>query len=246
MLRYLGITLLLFSTLGCSSELHHNLSENSANEIIVALESQGISAEKTLDAKNKGFFVVVVPSGANVHALKVLKNNGLPRPEPKGFASFYPSQGLIPSAGEEQVLQNFARSQEIRQSLLTIDEVLDAQVNLVIPKRNRLRLSSEGKAKPRASIVIRHKSLKPPIDENSVKDLVAGSVQNLDPAQVIVVFTPSSMAGKPVTAPKMVAVGPILLSADTKTAFQGVILTLVLVILGLAGLLVFFIVKRRT
>lgn len=243
MLKHFGFILLF--VMGCSTELHHNLQERAANEIIVALEQEGVPAEKAPDPKSKNKFIVLVPSGSELRSLKVLESNGLPRPEPQGFSSFYPSQGLIPTAGEEEVLQSFARSQEIRRSLLTIDQVLDAQVNLVIPKKGRLRLSSQDTEQPRASVVIRHRELKPPITEKSVKDIVSGSVQNLDPKNVVVVFSPSANAGKAISDPTMVTVGPISVSADSKTTFQAVILFLFLTIIALAGVLVFFVAKRR-
>lgn len=244
MLKKIGL-LLPFFLLACSSELHHDLQESSANEIIVALEQAGVPAEKAWDPKNKGHFVVTVPSGSELRSLKVLENNGLPRPEPKGFSAFYPSQGLIPTAGEEHVLQNFARSQEIRSSLLTIDQVLDAQVNLVIPKKGRLRLSSQTPDQPRASVIIRHKETQAPISKEDVKSIVSGSVQNLDPKNVVVVFTAATNAGKKISSPEMVSVGPISVSADSKSTFQGVILFLILSIIALAGVLIFFVFKRR-
>ncbi len=244
MLKHIGFIIFLLA--GCSTELHHNLQERAANEIIVALEQEGVPAEKTSDPKQKGTFMVLVPSGSELRSLKVLENNGLPRPEPKGFSAFYPSQGLIPTAGEEQVLQSFARSQEIRRSLLTIDQVLDAQVNLVIPKKGRLRLSSQTPAQPRASVVIRHKGLEAPSTEKNAKDIVSGSVQGLDPKNVVVFFTASSNAGKKIEGPAMVTVGPISVSADSKSTFQGVILFLFLTIIALSGVLIFFVFKRRS
>ncbi len=244
MLKIFGFILIFL--VGCSTELHHNLEEGSANDIIVALEENGVPAEKSRDPKNKEKYLILVPSGSELRALKVLGNRGLPRPEPKGFSAFYPSQGFIPTAGEEQVVQNYARSQEIRRSLLTIDQVLDAQVNLVIPQKGRLRLSSQPASQPRASVVIRHREIDAPISEQKVKEIVAGSVQNLDPKNVVVVFTPSSNAGKILSDAEMVSVGPLSVSADSKTSFQGLFLVLFLIIIALSGMLIFFVFKRRS
>src|SRR5690606_64424 len=114
----------------CTEPVHHGLSERAANEMVVVLEQHGIEAHKERDPAGDGQWLVAVGAGARVEAWRILQIEGLPRPETGGFGSFYPGSGLIPTAGEERVVLQYATAQELQKALLKLEGVVDAHVNL--------------------------------------------------------------------------------------------------------------------
>lgn len=239
------IVLVLFSlaTFGCTAELYHGLSESEANDMIVALDEVGIYGSKERDPSGDEVFLVKVPSAEKSDAWRALRQQGLPRPDPQGFGAFYPSDGLVPTAGEERVLLQYATAQELRASLLTIDGVLDAHVNLVMPEKARVRLSKDKPEPPRASVVVTHGSdAKAPISEEAVKALVAGGVEGMSPDDVKVMISTISTA--PSGEPRYKQVGPISVAPSNQTLMQMVLGGMVFLIMLLAGAIVFLVVRR--
>ena len=248
-MKRLFVVLLAVLAVGCSSELHHNLSESQANEVVVSLEQAGIEADKSRDEINKGRWVVSVPEGVRVHAWQTLQAQGLPRPEVNGFGSFFPREGLVPTAEEERVVMQFATAQELRQTLLAVDGVVDAHVNLVVPPRARLGLRGSAEPpKPRASVLIKSRRRNDdtsPIAPTDIQRLVAGAVESLAADDVIVVISPVDTIG-PAPELRVSSVGPVSVAEGNKLTLQLFVALLMLVILAQAGALGFIIVKFRS
>ncbi len=226
------------SLTACEAEIYHNLDERRANAMIVALEQQGIQADKAVDPASEGMWLVKVPSGRKVEAWHVLETQGLPRPESEGFGKFYPSSGLIPTSNEEQVLLQYATAQELRRGLLTVDGVVDAHVNLVLPKKSRVRLSSEAPERPRASVLVKYRQgegAPVPVTEAQVKLLMAGGVQDMGADDVAVILVPD--ARPPLKAPTLQQVGPIAVSPSSKLKLQLIISVLCLGLLALGAVI---------
>jgi type III secretion protein J len=234
---------------GCEAELHHGLDEQGANAMIVALEQHGLEAKKAPDPAGEGMWMVMVPEGAKVEALRVLEAEGLPRPAVKGFGELYPSGGLVPTAGEELVVLQYATAQELRGSLLRIDGVVDAHVNLVLPPRNKLLRPGEQAPAPRASVLVKYRMVAgqegAPLKAEHVRELVAGGVQDMKREDVAVILTPAAQAARPLGAPVMARVGPVSVAPSSKRVLIALLGALVLVVLGLAGALGFVLMRRR-
>jgi type III secretion protein J len=226
---------------GCTAELYHGLSEAEANDMIVALDEAGISANKAADPAGEGWMVQVA-SGEKSDAWRVLRQRGLPRPEPKGFGSFYPSDGLVPTAGEERVLLQYATAQELRAGLLTIDGVVDAHVNLVLPEKPRVRLSDQPVEPPRASVVVTYGGEASPLSEDRVKSLVVGGVEGMTPEHVTVMLSRIETAAP--GAPRYDQVGPISVAPANATMMQFVFGGMLLLIMVMAAAVVFLVVRR--
>ena len=242
----LALAACLSTLAACKAELHHNLDERAANDMIVVLEQHGVQADKAPDSTNKEAWMVVVPSQSRVQAWSILKAEGLPRPAAEGFGKFYPSGGLIPTSSEEHVLLQYATAQELRRGLLTLDGVVDAHVNLVLPKKSRVRMSRDAEQTTRASILIKYRPVeegKAPLTEDQIKRFATGGVEDLDPKDISVILSPE--AHRPLLEPKLQQVGPIAVDGRSKPILQGVIALLVTVILLMGAGIGFLIVRRR-
>lgn len=240
--------LLMLPTAGCQSELLHGLSEPAANEMIVVLEQHGFQADKSRDPGDPEAFVVTVPGGVQVDAWRVLQAEGLPRPQARGFGDFYPSQGLVPTSGEERVLLQYATAQELRNTLLTVDGLIDAQVNLVLPERSRVRLSSETPTPPRASVLVKYRpddDGAAPMSPVEIQSLIAGGVDSLDVEAVTVVMTPGRRGLEPLQQPRLETVGPVAVAPANKAVLQGMMLGLLGIIGFLVGAVIFLVLKRK-
>lgn len=244
------LTVVALSFTGCSSEIYHDLEEQSANEMIVALEHHGIPAEKVPDVNAEGRWMLQVANADRVDAWKVLQSQGLPRPQVKGFDAHYPSSGLIPTSSEERILLQFSTSQELRRTLLTVDRVVDAQVNLVLPEKPRVPMPNQVAEKPRASVLVKFRPTEtlttPPLSDEQVATLVAGGVEALEAAQVKVIQTPEALVPREqIVSPRFAQVGPISVAPQSKNWMQ-LILGMMSMAVVLMGATIAFLLIRRT
>ncbi len=239
-MKWFLIAMLIVLT-GCTADLYHGLSEGEANDMIVALDEAGISGTKVADPSGEGW-LVQVPEAEKSDAWRTLRQRGLPRAQTQGFGAFYPSEGLVPTAGEERVLLQYATAQEIAGGLLKIDGVVDAHVNLVLPEKPRVRLSDQPVEPPRASVVVTYGGDKPPVTEKRVKALVAGGVEGMVPEHVTVIV--SKLASRPAGDPRYEQVGPLSVAPAQHGLMQAVFGGLVLLVMLLAAGIVFLVVRR--
>jgi type III secretion protein J len=232
---------------GCSEEVYHGLSERRANELIVALEQEGIRADKVKDPAGEAKWMVTVPGGEEVQAWQVLEQKGLPRPEVEGFGSYYPTGGLIPTASEERILYQHATAQELRKTLLKIDGVVDAQVNLVLPEKPRVKLANQEVEQPRASVLVTYRAGEgsdPPVPVAEVERLMVGGVERLTAERVEVVMTEAGGTARPTEGPAFEQVGPVSVAPRSKGMLQGVVGLLGGIIALLGGGIVFLLWRR--
>lgn len=241
------LALVLVLLTGCDEPLQHGLEETDANAMVVALQTAGFEAEKIRDPADAERWAVTVPVSQRVDAWAALQREGFPRPEQGGFGEFYPGGGLIPTATEERIVLQYATARELQSSLLRIDGIVDADVHLVLPEKPRVQMSGTTPPKPRASVLIqwRPRDEAAPIDEESVRELVSGGVENLAPDDVHVVMTQVPKRQVRDEAPEMAQVGPIAVAPSSRGALQTLILSLGGVIIALASGLVFVVFKMR-
>jgi len=250
--RWIGwglVAVLIAGTWGCREEVYHGLSERRANELVVALEREGIRADKVGDPSADGKWMVTVPSGEKVRAWKSLESDGLPKPEVEGFGEFYPTGGLIPTSSEERVLFQYATSQELRKTILKIDGVVDAQVNLVLPEEPRVQLANTEIEPPRASVLVKYTPTRAsaetqPVTRAQVKKLVAGGVKGLDRERVEVILTAAREATEDLEDPEFAQVGPVAVAPQSKRALQVVVGVMGLIVVILGGGVVYLLWQR--
>jgi type III secretion protein J len=213
-MRCLGMVVAL--VLGCSAAIEHGLEEPAANEVVTSLERAGIPASKSRDDGNRDAFVVAVSKADVVRSMELLQSLGLPRGRRAGFGEVYKQGSLLPTPTEERAKYLQALSGEIVRTLETVDGVVSARVHLVLPEADPLAMDGKPKVAAQAALLIKTRSSHSlPIPESEVRKLVAASVTGLDPAAVVVVF--SAAAVTPAPATELVALGPLRMTAGSRT-----------------------------
>lgn len=184
--------LLFISTVGCMKrQIATGLTEAEAREIIVLLQDHGISAdlqEITQQRAASTYDVTVMGGGpALVQAWRVMQENGLPRPKIGGLEDVYANPGLIPTATQEKAKLLVGLSGEISRMLNSVEGVVDARVQVVLPDDNPLIDRSQWHP-PSASVLLKYQGSQPPLKEDQIKALVAKGVEGLAPENIAVVF----------------------------------------------------------
>jgi type III secretion protein J len=217
----------------CSQELHHGLTEEQANEMVVTLSNNGINATKVVVPGEVLSFTLTVPKRDASRAWEILQANNLPKPPAKGFGEVFAKSSLIPTAVEEKAMYLQAVTGELEKTMMTITGVIEARVHVVLPESDVLKEELQGPVVTKAAVLLKYKPDRNgaiPFKEEDVKNLVANSVEGLKPADVTVVTTEISND----KVPDMVHAGPIKLSKDSLLPFQ-IMIVLAVVIFILVG-----------
>src|SRR3989338_811471 len=149
--------LLLFAA--CNKRaLYHDLSEGEANEILVVLQHNDISAGKIKEVRQNEVFWSIEVSEPNLSkAQAILLANNLPRKRELGLTGVYKEKGLIPTPDEQKARFLLALKGEIINSLEKLPEVVDADVVLNVPTKEEFAKKGETE-RPTASVVIKAKA----------------------------------------------------------------------------------------
>lgn len=224
--------------MGCSQPLHHGLTEEQANEILVVLQKNGIHAEKAAEEGGETLtFIVNVPQRDASNAWQIMRENDLPKPAKKGFGEVFGKTSLIPTAMEERALFLQAICGELAKTIEAINGVVDARVHVVLPESDILKQELQGPTLSKAAVLIKYKtdrSGNPPFKAEDIRQLVASSVEGLKPSDVSVV----SSQVYPDKQPDMIYVWPLTISKQSLLPFQVLVVLLVVVFLGVGVMLV--------
>ena len=187
---------------GCSVELHHNLTEQDANDIYVLLQENGISATKvTEEGGNEPTYMIAVPKQDAAAASRLLKEYSLPRPKISGLRIFADKKGMIPTQTEERAMFLEAMGGEVSLALNKIDGVLDARTIVMMPETSDL-IAPENKAPNTASVLVRYRPLgegRTPLTDEQIRRFVSTSLPDVKPENVTVILSqalpPQAQAG---------------------------------------------------
>jgi type III secretion protein J len=167
LLRALGLCTLVLTLAACRIDLHTQLSEQDANEMLDALLSAGIDAGK--EPAGDRVFNVQVAESQIPDALRVARERGLPRQRLSDLGVLFKKEGLVSTPAEERVRFQHGVAQELSATLMQIDGVVWARVHPVLPANDPLA----DKVKPSsASVFIKH-------DPNAKVDVLAPMIRNL-------------------------------------------------------------------
>lgn len=227
---------------GCNTTLRTGLTEAQANQIVVALDQSMIAARKreARGAAPGPTYSVEVPDGDLAQALSLLAAAGLPTEAKPGFAEIYGKPAIVPTLAEEEARKLAAETGELATSIEALDAVLDARVHIAQPDPTKLQLDES--APPRtASVLVVHEEGATP-DESAIRNLVAGGLHALDPANVHIVTRPNRVPQS--AARNLVWLGPVAVTRATAPTAKAIIAAgLGAAILLSSGLLVS--VRRR-
>lgn len=188
------ILLLVLGVAGCSEnvELHSQLSEQEANEVIAELTGKQIQAQKV---PTKNGVSVRVNAQDISRAVNTLAAAGLPRTTRSTLGDIFRKEGIISTPLEERARYIYALSQELEATLSEIDGVIVARVHVVLPERVA---PGEPVQPASASVFIKHDTrLDPDSIQTRVRRMVAGSIPGMtsatdNPHKITTVFVPSA------------------------------------------------------
>ncbi|KPL66141.1 MULTISPECIES: type III secretion system inner membrane ring lipoprotein SctJ [Pseudomonas syringae group] len=232
--RLVVVVLLALLMAGCGDrmELHRDLTEQDANEVLAELAGKNIDAQKRLD---KGGVAVLVSTQDISRAVRVLEAVGLPRRSRSTLGQVFRKEGVISSPLEERARYIYALSQELEQTLSQIDGVVVARVHVVLPERIA---PGEPVQPASAAVFIKHRAdLEPDSVLPRIRRMVASSIPgmaNADERKLAVVFVPAQGYQESV---EMVSIGPFNVTRERFEFLQWVaVLCGVGLVLLLAGL----------
>ncbi|MBI5274145.1 MAG: type III secretion inner membrane ring lipoprotein SctJ [Chlamydiales bacterium] len=183
---------------GCdkNQQVVSQVDERDANIIIVFLSSKGIPATKQMVASGgmagentAPKFNISVTDSQAIDAMALLNQNGLPRKQGTNLLDLFAKQGLMSSDKEETIRYQAGLEQQITNTILLIDGVIDAKVQLSFPPE-ATGLVATAPTRTTAAVYVKHQGIidDPNIHlENKIKRLVSGSVNGLDINDVTVV-----------------------------------------------------------
>lgn len=193
LIKSLFLMLLLCMT-GCGEkvELHGQLSEQEANEVIAELADKQVPAQKV---PNKNGVSIRVRAEDISRAINSLTAAGLPRTTRTTLGDIFRKEGVISTPLEERARYIYALSQELEATLSNIDGVIVARVHVVLPERVA---PGEAVQPASASVFIKHDArLDPDSIQSRVRRLVASSIPGMstaidNPHKITTVFVPAT------------------------------------------------------
>jgi type III secretion protein J len=254
------VATLVATATACSSPIPivHGLDELEANEVLVVLDAKDITGTKKLEEGRVVTWAVEVPEIDAKDAMRLLVANRLPRARSSGFKEVYPAGGggLIPTKSEEKAKYMMALQGEVERKLKSLPGIVQAHVNIVSPDKDIVRDLDTPPPAAMASVAIVFN----PKDErgtasvipDDVQKLVAASVEDLKPSNVIVVMKmnePMTLvsqfadSGNQLNAPVAAVTQFGLRFADKRSASKvtafaiaGMIIAIICVAVGIGGI----------
>jgi type III secretion protein J len=250
---------LMFLTLAaCTTHqaIINGVEERDANEIVVLLESKGITATKQLataapggGGKTTQLWNIAVDPAQTVEAMAILNAAGLPRVSGQSLLDLFSDSGLVPTEMQQKIRYQAGLAQQISNTIRQIDGVIDATVQLSFPPDDTTNQAIT------ASVYVKHNGiLDNPNSQlvTKIKQLVAGSVSGLSIDNVTVVadrarFSDVTLNQGAVATPSQdldyVKIWSVIVEKNSVGVFRTIFFTFCIVIFILVCLLAWIIWK---
>lgn len=202
----LSLLFLTFWIAGCQSNqsIVNNVEEREANEIVVYLASKGIAAQKVQASGGEiggqgpsNQFNIYVDPDKSTEAMALLNRAGLPRQQGTSLLELFAKSGLMSSDREETIRYQAGLAEQLKNTILKIDGVLDADVQISFPPTDTTPTPGAVVPKTTAAIYVKHQGvLEDPNShlETKIKRLVSSGVTGLHFEDVSVISDRSKMA----------------------------------------------------
>lgn len=225
----------------CNSTLRSDLSEFEANQLVVALDSAAIAAQKVPQSGAHDRYRVEVPSAASARALALIDAQHLPKRAAPGLDELYADSGMWTTPDQERARHAAAVAGELSRSIERLQGVIDARVHLALPgPPNALDALPP---LPKAAVLIRRLRAAPPVDDAIVRALVAGAVDGLSAERVTVVQVEASAPA--IAVPTFVHVGPFVVERNSAATFRALLAAVLGLDLALALTLIWIVQRKR-
>lgn len=248
--------LLLLTSCESNQSIVNNIDEKEANEIVVYLASKGIAAQKVQAASSEvggtgpsNLFNIMVDGGRLTEAMALLNRVGLPRIQGTTLLDLFAKSGLMQSDREETIRYQAGLAEELKNTILKIDGVLDANVQISFPPQEATTTPGVIPPKTTAAVYVKHQGIMEDPNshlETKIKRLVSGSINGLSFEDVSVISDRSRIAdiqlsaeGEPISARGLreayVSIWSIVMTKSSLMRFRTIFFFLILLNLLLAA-----------
>jgi type III secretion protein J len=220
------------------------LNEVEANQVVVALDRAELAARKRTATGSGGpsdLYEVTVASSEATQAMRLLEEQGLPRPVPPGFDALFRDTGALATPAEERARVIAASAGELSRSLEHLPGVLSARVHVAIP--NSQTALDATPAPMTAAVLLERQSGRASLAEAPVRELVASAIDGLDASRVTIVQVSALAAA--VRPSTLAQVGPFRVSPASAATLRSVLGGTLAVDLLLALALIALVRQRR-
>ncbi len=256
----------LLLLIGCApnESIVNNINEREANEIVVYLASNGIAAQKIAAVASEGGggtpsnqFNISVDSNRSTDAMALLNRAGLPRTQGTNLLTLFAKSGLMSSDREDTILYQAGLAEEVKNTILKIDGVIDANVQISFPPAETTGLPGVVVPKTTAAVYVKHLGILEDPNmhlEMKIKRLVSSSINGLAYEDVSVISDRARMAdiqlsmnGEPIGPRTLqenyVSIWSIVMTKSSLTRFRFLFFALILLNLVFAGGLAWLVYK---
>lgn len=179
-------TMLAVSLAACGGqELYRDIDEQQANEMVAALDREGIASQKITG--EKGMFSVEVAQSEFSRSVEILRENGLPREEFDSLGTVFKKEGFGSNAVEQHARLIYGLSQELSNTISQFDGVVEARVHLAMPKPDAMTGVSNPAS---ASVFVKYREGFDLRGQTAaIKALVTNSIEGLEYDNVSIAMT---------------------------------------------------------
>lgn len=256
LLRFLlCFSMLLLAGCGTNETIVNNVDEREANEIVVYLASKGIAAQKVQVVAEVGSsttsvqFNIAVADSSTTEAMSLLNRIGLPRVQGTNLLTLFAKSGLMSSDREETIRYQAGLAEELKGTILKIDGVIDANVQISFPPAEATSTPGAIVPKTTAAVYVKHQGvLEDPNShlETKIKRLVSSSINGLAFEDVSVISDRARIAdiqinaqGEMIGAKNLqdayVSIWSIIMTKSSLARFRFIFFTLIILNLAFAG-----------
>jgi flagellar M-ring protein FliF len=170
--------------------LEANVSDSTASTILAGLDAHGIAHK----VEGNGTRILVPKEQLDSSRLALAGDGITAQPQPEGFDEIFANQGLASSDFEQRVNYERALEGELARTLLTMEPVAGARVQLSIPEPSIfIGDGTNTTDKPTASVVLSlHRDLTR-AESDTIANVIASSVEGLTPDQVTIAAADGSL-----------------------------------------------------